>query len=594
MSKQSASCQKRLRRKGCKPRTTSRTTLTAPLARVGGGTLCSYTVGALPILNQMLKEVRLEEFLREHLPKEDGRTKLPTAKTLLVLLRNVLVSREPIYGVGEWAARHAPDLFGLSPQDVQRLNDDRVGRALDRLFLADVPSLVLAVAGHVVRKFHISLDELHNDSTSIAFFGAYSRADEEKRYLGRPTLAITFGHSKDHRPDLKQLLYILTVTRDGGVPIHFRAQSGNVTDDTTHRDTWDLLCQLAGRRDFLYVADSKLATSDNMRHIACHGGRFLSVLPRTRAEDAVFRTQLREGQVVWEPIWDKQDEEGQLLDRFSIFPESTVTAEGFRLVWYHSTRKAELDAAARAHKIDRALRRLGQLRRKLASPRTRYRQADKVQKAVEDVLRECDTEGWIQVEILPHEEETYRQAKPGRPGKDTRYVRQVKTRLELRYEIDIARVSEAGTSDGVFPLVSNVTDLSPRELLFAYKRQPTIEKRFSQLKTDFAVAPVYLKEVRRIQALLCVYFFALLIEALLERELRRAMQREEIEWLPMYPEGRPCRWPTARRLIDLFESVQRHVLTQGKRPPQLTVTELSHLQRKLLTLLALPATNYGR
>jgi hypothetical protein len=135
----------------------------------------------------MLKEVRLEEFLREHLPKEDGRTKLPTAKTLLVLLRNVLVSREPIYGVGEWAARHAPDLLGLNSQDVERLNDDRVGRALDRLFLADVPSLVLAVAGHVVRTFQISLDELHNDSTRISFFGAYRRADEERRSLGRAT-----------------------------------------------------------------------------------------------------------------------------------------------------------------------------------------------------------------------------------------------------------------------------------------------------------------------------------------------------------------------------------------------------------------------
>ncbi len=351
------------------------------------------------------------------------------------------------------------------------------------------------------------------------------------------------------------------------MPIHFRAQSGNVTDDTTRRDTWDLLCQLAGRRDFLYVADSKLATSDNMRQIACHGGRFLSVLPRRRTEDTVFRTQLREGQVVWEPIWDKQDEEGRLLDRFSVCPESTVTAEGFRLVWYHSTRKAELDADTRAHKIDRALRRLGQRRQKLASPRTRYRQSDKVQRAVEDTLKECDAEGWIQVEILPREEEAYRQAKPGRPGKGTRYVRQVKTRLELRYEFDIARVNEASSGDGVFPLVTNVADSSPRELLFAYQRQPTIEKRFSQLKTDFAVAPVYLKEVRRIQALLCVYFFALLIEALLERELRRARQREEIEWLPMYPEGR--RWPTARRLIDLFETVQRHMLTQGKRSPEL-------------------------
>ena len=102
-------------------------------------------------------------------------------------------------------------------------------------------------------------------------------------------------------------------------------------------------------------------------------------------------------------------------------------------------------------------------------------------------------------------------------------------------------------TDGIFPLVTNVPELSELELLHAYKRQPVIEKRFSQLKTDFEVAPVYLKAVHRIQSLLCVYFFALLVEALLERQLRQAMQQNEIEALPMYPEGRPCRCPPAHR-----------------------------------------------
>ena len=109
-------------------------------------------------------------------------------------------------------------------------------------------------------------------------------------------------------------------------------------------------------------------------------------------------------------------------------------------------------------------------------------------------------------------------------------------------------------------------DLSELELLKTYKRQPTIEKRFSQLKTDFEVAPVYLKAVHRIQALLSVYFFALLLEALLERELRQAMQRKGVESLPLYPEGRACRWPTARRVLDLFEPVQRHTLTAWQTP----------------------------
>src|SRR5664280_970502 len=252
-----------------KKESSDRTAPTIPgnVARSARETLRSYTVGALPILDDLIRRMRLEQFLRDALPPEDRRTKLSPAKALLVLLRNLLVSREPIYGVGEWAARHAPDLLGLATVDMDRLNDDCVGRALDRLFLADVPSLVLSVAAHAVKEFGVSLDELHNDSTTVSFCGAYTGAAMEQRFLGRPTLAITFGHNKDHRPDLKQLLFILTVTADGGVPLHFRAANGNVTDDQTHRDTWDLLCLLTGRRDFLYVADCKLATSENMAYL---------------------------------------------------------------------------------------------------------------------------------------------------------------------------------------------------------------------------------------------------------------------------------------------------------------------------------------
>ena len=97
--------------------------------------------------------MRLEEHLRAYLPAEDGRTRPSTAKALLILVRNLLLSREPLYGMGEWAARHAPDLLGISAEEVGRLNDDRMGRCLDRLFLADVPSLALAVAAYVVREF---------------------------------------------------------------------------------------------------------------------------------------------------------------------------------------------------------------------------------------------------------------------------------------------------------------------------------------------------------------------------------------------------------------------------------------------------------
>src|SRR3982750_2226895 len=258
------------------------------MARAAGQTLTSWRVAALPILDHILRRLRLQDVLRDHLPREDRRCRVATATGLLVLVRNLLVSREPLYGVGEWAARHAPELLGLTPGQLPSLNDDRVGRCLDRLFDADIPSLTLAAGAHAVGEFGVELDELHNDSTTVTLHGDYESADRERTLRGKLRLAVTHGHNKDHRPDLKQLLYILTVSRDGAVPVHFRVESGNATDDRSHIDTWKILCKLTGRRDFLYVADCKLATAENMAHLHHNGGRFLTILPRTRGEAAPF------------------------------------------------------------------------------------------------------------------------------------------------------------------------------------------------------------------------------------------------------------------------------------------------------------------
>jgi hypothetical protein len=103
---------------------------------------------------------------------------------------------------------------------------------------------------------------------------------------------------------------------------------------------------------------------------------------------------------------------------------------------------------------------------------------------------------------------------------------------------------------------------------------------------------VYLKEVSRIQALLCLYFFVLLVESLLERELRQAMVRTGVESLRLYPEGRACRHPTVRRLIEVFEDVQRHRLKAGAEPAVMFTTKLSQLQKKVLRLLDLPQSVY--
>ena len=98
-----------------------------------------------------------------------------------------------------------------------------------------------------------------------------------------------------------------------------------------------------------------------------------------------------------------------------------------------------------------------------------------------------------------------------------------------------------------------------------------------------------MKSVTRIQALLAVYFFVLIVQTLLERELRQAMERAKIESLPLYPEDRACRRPTTRKLLDLFDGVQRHELTLAGREPEFMVTQLSPLQKQILKLLGISA-----
>ena len=564
-------------------------------AASGSFKLRSFDVGALPLVNHILDRMGLEDLLEEHLPPDNPRTELPTSQAILVLVRNVLLSREPIYGVGEWAARFPPDLFDLWESEVPLLNDDRLGHSLVVAFLGVVPQVALALTKKVRVEFKLGLNELHNDSTTVTFYGAYTAAAAETQRGGRLTPAITWGHNKDHRPDLKQLLYTLTVTDDGGVPVYFTTASGNVADDRTHVATWDLLCELVGHANFLYVADCKLASVENMTHIATRGGRFVTVLPRTRKEDKQFRERLRgvTGEVRWKTLYEAKNKAGELVDRWTVCDDEALSADGFRLLWFHSTRKAALDVATRQRRISKTVQALSELRGKLAAPRTRFRQRQAVEQKVERLLAEHEAAKWMTVKIESQEEAEYRQAKSGRPNPKTQYVKKTRDRYGLTWELNQEALLQAEREDGVFPLLTNDRTLNAEEVLRAYKRQPLIEKRFSQFKTDFAVAPIYLQDVGRITGLLAVYFFALVVQTLLERELRAAMKAAGIKLLPLYPEDRPCARPTTHRLIELFEPIQRHELYVDDGEPQIMVTELTPVQRQVIELLGLSPDEYG-
>ena len=135
----------------------------------------------------------------------------------------------------------------------------------------------------------------------------------------------------------------------------------------------------------------------------------------------MFRDLVSRGQVQWKHIYDKHNDQREIVDQYSVSVPETLSVEGYRLVWYHSTRKAEQDACMRHQQIERAMVELAEVRRKLSSPRTRYRQAAKVEDAVQGILKARGVEGWIVTEIKEKSEETFRQARRGRPTADTSY-----------------------------------------------------------------------------------------------------------------------------------------------------------------------------
>jgi transposase len=235
---------------------------------------------------------------------------------------------------------------------------------------------------------------------------------------------------------------------------------------------------------------------------------------------------------------------------------------------------------------------LTDLQTRLQSPRTRFRERTKVEAAVQQTLQGCDAARWVTVTIQDTPQEEFKQATRGRPGKDTQYVKEVRVRYRLTWTLNVDQIKQDELTDGVFPLLTNQHEMPALEVLQAYKRQPLIEKRFSQFKTDFEVAPVYLKEVTRIQGLLCVYFFALMVQTLLERELRQALANSGYEAIPMYPEHRACQAPTTRRVLDIFENIQRHALS-GDGTSQTFVTQLTPLQRQIVNWFQLSPKKYG-
>ena len=553
--------------------------------RTGSAALRVHLVGAHPIIRHFLARLNFWSIASGCL--STVRAVAPDhAQTLSALVQNLLLSPSPLYRIAEWAQPISPDALGFSADEKHALNDDRVARTLDALVSPGARSFFFRLALRAIKEFELDTARIHQDTTTVTFHGEYRTSYQTPR--------ITYGLNKDHRPDLKQLVFGVSVTADGAVPIAHELYSGNRTDDTIHRSHVDHLRTLLSRDDFIYVADSKLCTEKNLRHIVEYGGLFVTVLPRTRAEDKHFRLALRRGEPAhWRTFLQlpNQRRRADPPDRYATTTHGPQqTKEGYRLVWCRSSQKAQLDAQARNAALEKAEAELVELNARLNHRHLRSRRA--ISNRIKDILRRHGCKPFLNVSIRSRTNIELKRLRRGRPKKGDPLRQLRKHAFYLDTQRDKAALRAEARVDGVFALVTNVASLRKQQVLLTYKYQPYVEKRHALLKSELEVAPIYIKKPHRAAGLIHAAFIAMMVDALIERTLRQAMAEHGIDALPILPEARETKTPTTARLLEHFSDVAWYEIDHAGETVVFPL-QLTSLQQKLLRLLGMTPSTYA-
>jgi transposase len=536
----------------------------------------SIRLGALPIIDEYIEKLGISDIFASHV-HADSRDLVPVWKTLGIVLRNVILERYPLYKIGEWA-----QLRGLIKHDEADLfNDDRIGRSLDRLYRSDRAAIGTSAVLNAIKQYDIEINRVHNDSTSVTLHGQYDG------YEGCDASMPKQGYNKDHRPDLKQLVFSLSVTSDFAVPLHFKVWDGNITDDTTHIDNWKSLRTLIGNPKFTYVADSKLCVRDSMQYIAAEGGIFVTVLPETRKEIATFHDWMHTNNPEWTKAIDELNPRKKDGPRrtYWTFESPTLTVEGYRIVWVKSLLKQLDDAQRRLTRIERTEEAFSALRKKV------HKNEEKLLSEIKTILQDNRTKPYFEYRVVQCVDESTKQMQRGRPTADTphRIIRRISYQIE--YSQNAHCIQNDARYDGIFPLITNSEEAAP-SVLEIYKYQPNLEKRHEQLKSVYNVAPVFLQNPQRIESLLMIYFLAMLVASLVERDARLKMQDEGVDAVPLYPENRKCKSPTTDLILEIFDDVRLQYVCKENRSVATIPDTLSKKQLLVLKLLQIKPAKF--
>lgn len=541
-----------------------------------------FYVGEMPLIKKIIEQLHVKEIFAKYIKPHKKET-IPAVDSLIILLFNITCGRQPLYEIEEWAEHIDPRIFGYESLTKGVINDDRFGRALDKLYLVDRATMMTEIVVSMVKLTNLDMSQIHNDSTTIKAYGKIPGKT-------RTGLKLAYGHNKEHRPDLKQIVYTLTVSADGAVPVHYKTYEGNRTDDTTHIETWNTLFKIIGKASFLYVADSKVCTSKQLAHIVKCGGRVVTIIPETWKETQTFKDELRKKKKPKHVIWRRvSTEQSECIDYFSCFDGNYETIENsYNIHWIYSSEKKKRDREAREKTLRKVEYELAELGGKLNTRKLKTKEA--ILEKVVDILDSRGVRRFFHFNLIEVTEKNKRQVGFGRPGAKTKFKTTSKKLFSMAYTRNQQALKEEKNVDGIFPLLSTDSEITAKEALLAYKYQPRLEKRFSQFRSVHNAAPLLFKKIVRVEAIMMIFFLSLMIQAIIEREVRKKMKDKNILALPVYPEHRIAYHPTTAKIFDRFEGLSIYYLekdgiTEYK-------DELSVLQKEIMNILTITENEF--
>lgn len=523
-------------------------------------------VGALPVIVHYFERLRLGAIISELVPWEGG---VPLGTLVEIMVANRLLNPKALFRVGVWAEKAGlTDYYGVT---AEQLNDDLLGRALERV-VRYAAGIEAALVTSAVKVFKLQVNQVHFDITDVELYGAYELELAEGQ--SPPTPLPAYGRTKSGRKNVKQIGVGLNVTADGGVPIGHLALDGNAAESPVHLDNLRRLAQTLGKTDFVYLADTKLDTTENLLTIAAGGGFFLcggAFHPHLQEQYLELKRHGKLHKVDYFPqsqahLPPEERDQYEAMETREILEgvvDGRTVRVKYRLIFVSSEAKARQEAQTRERHVSKIREQFEAVQRNLN--KYRLTTEKKILGRLEAAKAKYTEGGLFEYELT----------------KDRRGP------FDLTWRISAPKLQRLQQLEGVYVLKTN---LPPKrcptaKALSTYKEQSQVERRFHHIKGPLAVAPMFLEKPERMAGLLCIVVWALMVMALMERPTRRSLKGKPLYGL--YPEHRPSPAPTGPALLECFSTLCV-VIVKEHGTISRRLAEPDRVQRKLLDLLGIP------